>query len=439
MYFYRQKRILYHTILQLLFILTLPVACDKQDPDEGTIRNVCIIYSAGYSDLSTALTEDLADIATKGFVPKRKGADVLLVISQRTAQPGDYITPTAPCLYRIYKHSGKVIRDTLFSMDEGVSPLEADAMRVLLGKAGELFPARHYGMVFSSHGSGWLPPGFFRNPDISKKPKKERHASWIPVPDSYFQDDSPGFILTKAAGAEYHQKPGEKERYTVETEIQAFAASIPMHLDYLLFDACLMGGVEVAWALREVADYIGFSQTEILSEGFDYTSLTGHLLQATPDPTAVCDDFYQYYEKQTGIYRSATISLIRTSELEALARACRPLFERYRAEISALKPSEVQGFGGAKRYFFDLADILEKAGASAEEMAGVQDALDRCITYKNHTEKYYSDNVKDTLPIHAFCGLSMYLPSPSVVGTGKAYLDEYYRTLGWNQATELVK
>ena len=33
----------------------------------------------------------------------------------------------------------------------------------------------------------------------------------------------------------------------------------------------------------------------------------------------------------------------------------------------------------------------------------------------------------------------MYLPSPSAVSTGKAYLDAYYRGLGWNKAAGLVK
>ena len=409
MFFYHHKRIFYYTILFMLTACSLATSCSKSDPDEGSIRNVLILYSAGYNDLSNYLTEDIEDMMVHGYVPSKKGRDILLIIGRRTARYNDYKTPSAPCLYRIFRQSGKVVRDTLFSLEGGKSIAEPGAMKTLLGKAVDLFPSRHYGMVFSSHGSGWLPEGFFANPDSFK---------------------------SKSAGAEFYDPEGTEHK-TYEIEINDMAAAIPMHLDYLLFDACLMGGVEVAWALKEVTDYIGFSQTEILGDGFDYTGLAGHLLQAAPDPEAVCKDYYMRYKEQKGWSRSATISLIRTEGLEGLAQACKPLFEQYRTQIGALKASDVQCFGGGKTYFYDLTDILRKAGAT--NLAAVETALDKCIVFKAATEKYYSKNVGNTLPIHAFCGLSMYLPSPSVVTIGKAYLDEYYRTLGWNQATGLVK
>ncbi|MBR1405718.1 MAG: hypothetical protein IJ578_02130 [Bacteroidales bacterium] len=427
-------------IARLLLPVLVLTACDGWNADKESIRNVCIIYSAGYNNLSPDLTEDLNDLATKGYVPKKKAQDVLLVASRRTADAkgADYKTPTAAYLYRLYKHNNKLVRDTLFALQEGVSMLEADAMRTLLGKARDLYPSDHYGMVFTSHGNGWLPSGFYANPGSAPKSSGQRRARRIEAPDNFPLYGTPGVIRTKSLGPEFYYEPEGTTRLSTEMDIDDMAAAIPMHLDYLLFDACLMGGVEVAWALREVADYVGFSQAEVLTDGFDYTTLASHLLQATPDPTAVCDDFYQYYEKQSKESHSATISLIRTGELASLAQACKPLFEMYRAEISKLKTSGVQGFGGTKHYFYDLADILAKAGASAEEMTGVQAALDRCVAYKATTGQYYSV-YGGSFEIKAFCGLSMYLPSTNAVSTGKAYLDEYYRTLGWNQAAELVK
>jgi hypothetical protein len=257
-------------------------------------------------------------------------------------------------------------------------------------------------------------------------------------PDMFPLYGTPGVIRTKSAGPEFYYEPEGTVRLSVELDIDEMAAAIPMHLDYLLFDACLMGGVEVAWAFREVADYIGFSQAEILSEGFNYTTLTQHLLQATPDPEAVCTDYFNQYKDQQGSYRSATISLVRTDALAPLARACQPVFERLRDQISGLRASDVQGFGGTKRFFFDLLDILDKAGATAEEKSGVQAALDACLVYKANTDHYYSA-YGGNFTINAFCGLTMYLPSPSAVSTGKAYLDAYYRDLGWNKAAGLVK
>ena len=427
-------------IVRLLLPVLVLTACDGWNTDKDSIRNVCIVYSAGYNNLSPDLTEDLDDLATKGYVPKKKAQDVLLVVSRHTADArgADYKTLTAAYLYRLYKQNGKVVKDTLFSLEPGISMLETDAMRTLLSKAKDKFPADHYGMIFSSHANGWLPAGFYANPGDFNKSSAQRRAPRIAAPDIFSLYGTPGVIRTKSIGPEFYYEPEGTTRLSTEMDIDDMAAAIPMHLDYLLFDACLMGGVEVAWALRETADYVGFSQAEVLTEGFDYTTLASHLLQSTPDPAAVCDDFYNHYEKQTGEYHSATISLVRTSELEALAQACKPLFEQYRTEISMLKASEVQGFGGTRHYFYDLADILRKAGATDSELANLQTALDRAIAYKATTGQYYSV-YGGTFTINAFCGLSMYLPSSSAVSTGKAYLDAYYRTLGWNQAAELVK
>ncbi len=430
-----------HIILFLLPVLLLAAGCHGSDPDKRSIRNVCIVYSAGYNNLSPDLTEDLEDLAEKGFVPKKKDQDILLVMSRRTADKygNDYKTPTAACLYRLYKQSGKVVRDTLFALGKGVSMMEADAMRTLMRKAQDFFPASHYGVVFTSHGNGWLPAGFYANPgQFNKSSAMYRARRIAPAPDMFPLYGTPGVIRTKSAGPEFYYEPEGTERLSVEMDIDEMAAAIPMHLDYLLFDACLMGGIEVAWAFRGVADYIGFSQAEILSEGFNYTTLAEHLLRATPDPEAVCTDFYKQYENQQGSYRSATISLVRTDALEPLAQACRPVFERLREQISGLRASDVQGFGGTKRFFFDLIDILDKAGATAEEKSGVQAALDACLVYKANTDHYHSAYGGD-YSIRTFCGLSMYLPSPSAVSTGKAYLDEYYRGLGWNKAAGLVK
>ena len=43
--------------------------------------------------------------------------------------------------------------------------------------------------------------------------------------------------------------------------------------DILGFDACLMGGIEVAYELAGKCDRLGFSQAEVLAEGFNYKTL----------------------------------------------------------------------------------------------------------------------------------------------------------------------
>lgn len=424
----RTKRII--PLLLAAVLLPLAVSCSDwfHSDRDGTFRRVFILYSAGFNNLSPDLSDDIRDL-TKGYVPKKKDDVAMLVVSHQTADAGgaDYKTETEPCLFRIYRQNGSVVCDTLFAMPAGTTLLSAEAIRTFLQKAADLFPSDSYGMVVSGHGNGWLPVGFYANPSSYGKAPL-RKSPRVLAPELPLRG-TPGIIRTKSFGPEVYYE--DNTRYSHEIDIEDMAAAIPVHLDYLLFDACLMGGVEVAWALRNVTDRIGFCQAETLTEGFNYKTMGAHLLQGTPDPQAVCKDFFDYYDQQSGLYRSATISLVRTAGLPALAAACTPLFEQYRTAIAGLSPSSVQNFGGTRRYFYDLEDILTKAGAT--DTAALEAALDGCIEYKANTGQYYSV-YGGQFPISAFSGLTMYLPS-----AGTATLDAYYRQSGWGSTTGLVR
>ena len=204
-----------------------------------------------------------------------------------------------------------------------------------------------------------------------------------------------------------------------------------MKMEYILFDACLMGGVEVAYEFKDKCRYVGFSQTEVLAEGFNYSRLTSHLLKPeTPDPKSVCEDYFIQYDILEGVNRSATISMIDCSQMGDLAQVCSRLFEKYRTEIAGLNPSAIQRYyRSSYHWFYDLYDIVDKAGADSDEKAELRKALDKCVVYKAHTPRFMT-----SLVIYVYSGLSMYLPC-----NGSMELDRYYKTLEWNKATSLVK
>ncbi len=69
-------------------------------------------------------------------------------------------------------------------------------------------------------------------------------------------------------------------------EISDFAAALgDCHFDFIVFEACFMAGVEVAWELREKTDYVVASAAEILSPGFTdiYGELRDCLFLPQPD------------------------------------------------------------------------------------------------------------------------------------------------------------
>lgn len=395
-----------------------------------------IMVSAGYNNLSSYLRDDLEELLSsseRGYLPPQ-GSNRALVLVTHLAKPASstiqmYGTPTDICVIRASRDfRGQVLRDTLKTFSGNLMLTDADTFRTVLEYVASEFPSDSYGMVYSSHATGWLPCGYYAKSDVAigwSEAPGGRENSPLGVDLSEWSDGIP----VKAIGEETRIESGS--RVSNDMDIIDFAASIPMKLDYLIFDACLMGGIEVAYQFRNVTHFVGFSQAEVGAEGFCYDTIALRLLCGQKaDPLAVCRDYFESCERQSSpVYRSATVSFVDCSRLEPLAEVCTRLFEKYRSELKTVNWRQVQGFFRyEKKYFFDLRHIFEVCGADASELAELDRAMDDCVLYRKAT-----DMILGSFKINSFSGLSMYLPS-----AGNVELDYYYKSLDWNKVTSLV-
>lgn len=421
-----------------LAILLLTSSCSwfRHEPEEIRPDNVLLIYACGYNSLSNDIKTNIKAL-NNGYVPEKNSDRILLLAEHLTKSGMNYSTPTEPHLIRYYKEKGVVVRDTLKTYPSTSQLASAEDMGMILADVKTLFDAKHYGMIFSSHATGWLPKGYYSNHTDSE--------FWLSAPGprkSQAKKDIP-------AGAvpfhEYDQLPGPRVRsigasnttdLTYEMELADFSQAISkvMKMDYVIIDACLSGGIEVAYELKDACDRVVFSPTEELAEGMDYTTLGECLLeQNTPDLVGLARKYYNKYEaKSDQDERSATVTVVDCSKLPGLASVCSGLFGKYREQIANVDANTVQKyFRQNKHWFYDFEDILVKAGISDAEKAELDKALDDCIEYKAHTE-YFLQHFGG-FKIENYCGLSMYLPNK-----GDDYLNGFYKSLKWNIATGLV-
>jgi len=423
-------------ICALTFATVLTGCCGKDVPEEfdPDKRKVMILYSAGFNSLSSFLRSDIEDLK-KGYLPGNGvNDDILLVYSHLVGKTGRYSDPASPYLFRLYKGAdGTPVADTLVTYPKGTVSASAGQLNKVLSYVRDEFPARSHGLVFSSHATGYLPVGYYEASDVYEASGASLFSLPSPydgkAPVPYVEPDfDPSLPMVKSLGQDRVVIDGGD--YSYEMDIVDFAQAIPLHLDYIIFDACLMGGVEVALQLRDVCDVVGFSQAEVLAEGCDYTKITNHLLlQENPDPVKVCTDYFLQYDGQTGARRSATISTVDCSKLEPLVQLCSDLFAKYQSELVSLDPSDVQRYYRSDyHWFYDLESIITEVGATDEELAALRRALDGCILYKAATPSFMG-----SFKIEVFSGLSMFLPS-----NGGTYLKNYYRGLEWNRLTGLV-
>lgn len=412
--------------------------CNKLDNSEDRDRfsNIFILYSAGKNNLSGLLQRDISELQ-KGYVPYKGSENACIIVTHSSPSTISFEKYTTPYIIRMYRErkTEEVVMDTLKILSEETMLTKASDMNNILTYIKDNFKADSYGMVFSSHGTGWLPKAYYNDPSLFDdnllllsvaKPGPRAFLS-REDPVTYDAASIPESPLVKSIGQEYTQSGNLINSY--ELSVNEFAQALPFKLEYIIFDACLMGGVEVAYGLKDKCNYIAFSPAEVLTDGFDYSKMGSRLMESSrPDPEQVCEDFFDKYKDRTGSQCTATISLVDCSQLDYLGAICKILFADHRNDIAGLMPSEVQQFS-KKNYlwFFDLKDILVKAGCADAELSMLDEALSRCIIYKASTER-----VLNLFDIKTFCGLSMFLPN-----SGSTYLNEFYKTLDWNKATNL--
>lgn len=224
-----------------------------------------------------------------------------------------------------------------------------------------------------------------------------------------------------------------------EMELEEFAAAIPDgQLDFIVFEACLMAGVEVAYVLRGKTDYILSSAAEIVSPGFTpiYPSALRYLFDTSRSVEASLAAFGESYmshvNKLSGDSRSATLSLVATKELDLLAARTRELLAglSHRPDIiSDLQHFDRPGSYGdspAVARYFDLGDWARRIGAQ-EQYTVFEEQLKRIVRMKASTERFLPS--QNGFEIRNHSGLTTYAERSELPA-----LNAYYRTTAWYKA-----
>lgn len=294
----------------------------------------------------------------------------------------------APCLLSIELDAeGKAVQRVIenYPEENSASP---QTLRRVIERTKEKFPAKSYGLFLWSHGMGWIPQNYnFRQAYAPERLNRE-------------------FPRTRTFGEDKH--PGTGGNQKTSMEITELAEVLPAGFSFILFDACLMGSIEVAYELREKCEYMIASPAEVLAEGFPYHKVIPLLWGEESEMKRICEEFYHYYNERNGMERSATVSLTRTSELDALAQITRSILKGRRAEIFKMETPDIflyPGTAGVPPVVFDLKDYI-RAMATEAQFKAFCTQLDKTVVYKAATEYYFDE----PLPSAKVSGLSSYIP-----------------------------
>lgn len=298
----------------------------------------------------------------------------------------------APRLYKVGRNGQCVVDSIRVKTYPEQNSADKDIMNAIITDVFDTYPADEKGLFLWSHGTAWLPSNL-----NNLRAFGQDGSNWM--------------------------------------EINDLKEALPNGLDYIVFDACYMANVEVAYALKDRCGFILGSSAEIMGEGFPYSLTIPTLLSGTSLETRLieaCDGFYNYYNSKTGDSQTANISLVRTAGLNDLASACKTLLSGRYVNGQMVDPSQnglqLQALDYltspySYSYLYDFADYMSLLdGQNKTDLASV-------VVHCKTTASAYFANPGEKKKIATYCGLSVYVPQ-----VRNPLLNEWYKQLDWYKA-----
>ena len=404
-------------VLLIVAVLTALVSsCVENNKIDNTFKRTVLVYIAADNNLSNVAQNNIFSMSSS-IRNENDNANLVAFVDR---------VDNAPVL--LYIHNG--LRDTLVKYDE-LDTTDPQVLHDVVDYVVEKFPSESYGLVLWSHGTGWLPTSqlHFVAPNMNYAQLRDGHTPYLSAADGVRDPFSPDMVADTKAFA-WENRPGETPNYSC-MDLDDLVSAIPDDVfDFIAFDACYMGCVEVIYALRHKANYIISSCYEVVNSGFPYHIVTRDLLNGSL--MKLCREFHTYYNSLSGWERMAGISLVKTDELDSLARCFGKIVAEYGEEIPKLNESGVQCFDRFSNHvFFDLEDLVDKLNVGKENLMELRLQLERVVPYKVSTA-YIFPGDREQIKVDKYCGMSVYIPFEKYEESG---LNDDFRATEWSIAT----
>ncbi|QZT39057.1 hypothetical protein K5X82_09185 [Halosquirtibacter xylanolyticus] len=357
---------------QLLFIILAVVSfsCKQTDRLKPLASETLVIYMAANNDLKGNALLNVYDMV-EGIKKDQK-----VIVFMDKGDKNSY-------LMEINKKNGTAIHRQVVKQYPDQNAADSRTLHQILKEVIDRYPSQQYGLILWSHGTSWFP---------APKPK------------------------TKSFGVDKQST----------MEIHDLATALPTKFKYILFDACLMGGVEVASELQNSTDYLIASPTDILTTGMPYKKILPILLNTQPTVEErlkeVCKTYIDHYKQKERKMQSASIALYNLNHIPSVQLAMQKVVANHpNTKVNATNVQKLHKQADC----FDLIDMIKKNfGTKAARQMKI--SLSSFIIYQDHTEKF-----QEILPLQNTHGINCYIPVDP-----NTYYPEFYTNLQWNKITQ---
>ena len=303
------------------------------------------------------------------------------------------------------KNKYKILEQYAVEQDSG----DPETLRLIMEWTTKNYPALSYGLVLWSHGDAWIP---------SKSPIQRS----ICIDNNQNTDSNIGSQMNIA-------------------DIAEVLSTLPK-LDFILFDACFMQSVEVAYELRQTTKYIIASPAEIPGPGAPYHRIVKPMFASPFDANKIAEEYFQSYN---GANRDNTLqgygvllSVVDCNLLESLAATTAEMTKKYASKDVELALNDIQRYcpkpSNSRPNYYDMNGYMRSMITDEADYMRWKSALDRTVCYTAATPWWYSrysSKSQESVDLETYSGISCYVPQNKSLNTK---LNAMFRTTSWYKA-----
>lgn len=414
----RLKSFIIFLSLTVLMLPPLLTSCSSKDepvnpdgieqpvkPEEPVDRTV-LVYSVAANNLITYLRRDSAEMV--------KGAPAISGLTENVRLLLYFATGTNCTLSELRMRDGEPSFRLLKRYP--LSTLSTDPKRLaeVIDDMQELRPADKYGIIFESHGTGWVPD--FLSHEVASRGVSEDAEIY---PSRFTAGERPAVPFSFGDD----RTNGARDSF----DIDEMAAVLPDGMfDFIWFDACYMAGIETVYQFRNKCDHFIGYVIEIGSEGMPYDMILPYIVRPRP---ALTDAARTLFDSYNDYGNPVSVTVIDTSGLEALAAASRPLLPKTPGVGYTAFLQKYSRFSTGP--FYDFRQYAEISGAnlqaSQQQIDAFHTALDNCVMLKLLSSRDFNNN---SFSQELFGGLNCHVPGM----TYRQDREDYYLTLDWSKS-----
>ena len=388
----------FSSILIACFVLLFVSSCHKKHEDikepEVATRTV-LMYLIADNNISGDIYRNIASVE-EGLMNATSPGTFVIYWDGGSKYASTFPVPTL-FKYVVDKDGTVSEREVIQTYPEQNS-CSPEVITKVINDVKNLCKAESYGLIFGSHATGWLPANTSKSRSL-----------------------------------------GDDGGYKIEIpELNNAILDSGVHFDFILMDACLMSQVEVAYELRHTADYLILSPAEVMAAGFPYKDIVKYLLAIDDKEANVISAARQFVDfYRTEVYQWATIAVVKTVEMDALASAMRNTLEQYHDNLTRFNSTLISTF--QRNYGYgrtSLANSSYDVRAFVKEItddnipSSWEAQLNRAVVFSDYVNGYVIVNIDPAI----YSGIGCYIPHSSFPKWNAYYQTlQWYSAVGWDQ------